>query len=43
MTTLLEYSSIFWNILQALANESDVPFIMAWFIIQDRMEARKAF
>ena len=52
MTTFLEYSSIFWNTLQALANESDVPFIMAavatwpvtaWFIIQDRREARKTF
>ena len=50
MTTFLEYSSIFWNLIQALAHESDMPFILAavatwpvtaWFVVQDRKEARK--
>lgn len=52
MITLLEYSSILWNMIQALAHESDVPFILAavatwpvtaWFVIQDHKEARKTF
>ena len=50
MTIFLETSSLFWNLIQALAHESDWPFILAavatwpataWFVVQDRKEARK--